>query len=166
MVGESGSGEPPSVGFQGAVPARLDDKGRVPIPVQFRNALKREDGTEEPLMITIFGVAGVRCLEAHPLSAWQRFLAEFEAGKDQFSGRRAHFRSVSIGSASPCQLDRQGRALIPQTLRAMAKLDHELQIVGVGSKLQIFSKDGYAQVVERFLEKFADPDGDGFGGMQ
>jgi MraZ protein len=161
MVGESGKSGQKSAVFQGVYPARLDDKGRVPIPSQLRASLE----ADAALMITIFGVAGSRCLQAYPLPAWEEFVTEFQANTDPFSAKRQHFQAVYIGSAAHCQLDRQGRVLIPQTLRGLAELDHEVQIVGVGSTLQIFSKEGYARVVTRFLEKFADPDGDGFGGM-
>ena len=116
-------------------------------------------------MITIYGVAGSRCLDAYPLPAWEQFVTDFQASTDPFSAKRQHFQAVYIGGAAHCQLDRQGRVLIPQTLRELAELEHEVQIVGVGSKLQIFSKEGHARMVARFLEKFADPDGDGFGGM-
>ena len=161
MVGDGGKSEPTATVFQGVYPARLDDKGRVPIPSQFRAVL----GSDAALMITIYGVAGSRCLQAYPIPAWNQFVSDFEANTDPFSAKRQHFQAVYIGSAAHCQLDRQGRVLIPQTLRGLAELDHEVQIVGVGSTLQIFSKEGYARVVTRFLEKFADPDGDGFGGM-
>jgi MraZ protein len=159
MVGESGS-QQKSAHFEGAYPARLDDKGRVPIPMQFRNLL----GPDATVVTTIYVVDGCSCLEAYPVPVWEKYVSDFETKTDLLETDLEHFRSVYLGAAQRCQLDRQGRILVPQTLRALAELEHEVQIVGVGSRMRIFDKNRYARVVKSLLEKLSHPRG-GLGGL-
>ena len=161
IVGDGGNKAPGPAVFGGPHLARIDEKGRVPVPAPFRNLL----GSDQTLVTTIYVVDGSRCLEAYPVPVWERFVTDFEAKSDLLAAEREHFRSVYIGAAATCQLDRQGRILIPQTLRSLAELQREVQIVGVGATIRIFDKDHYARVVTSFLEKMAHPRGDGFGGI-
>jgi MraZ protein len=161
MVGASGGEAPKPAVFGGAHLAKFDEKGRVPIPMPFRDLL----GPEPALVTTIYVVDGCRCLEAYPIPVWERFVTDFEAKSDLLANDREHFRSVYVGAAATCQLDRQGRILVPQTLRSLAELQREVQIVGVGSTIRIFDKERYARVVTSLLEKLSHPRGDGFGGI-
>lgn len=157
MVEESGDRGGNLPRFQGSAPARLDEKGRMPIPVQFRNLLqKQKNGLDEPLVLTIFSVDHVRFLEAHRASAWDRILERLEASPRRFTPEYRRLMASYIGNATPCQPDRQGRILIPQTLRSLARLEHELIVVGAISTLEIYNKEDHVRVVNSFLDT-ADP---------
>jgi MraZ protein len=48
-----------------------------------------------------------------------------------------------VGSAVECTTDTQGRVIIPEDLRAMAGITDETYVVGVGKKVEIWSKSRY-----------------------
>jgi MraZ protein len=53
------------------------------------------------------------------------------------------FRRIFIGGAFECTLDKQGRILIPPTLRQYASLDKEVVLVGVLDHFEIWAREGY-----------------------
>jgi MraZ protein len=161
MVGESGSEGPKKVIFGGTHLAKFDEKGRIPIPAGFRSLL----APDATLMTTIYVVDGCRCLEAYPVPVWEKVVSDLEADSNLLATEKEHLRTVYVGGAATCQLDRQGRILIPQSHRNLAELQREVQIVGVGSTFRIFDKDRYARVVTSLLEKLSHPRGEGFGGI-
>ncbi len=134
--------------FQGNFSNTLDDKGRVAIPARFREALAASG--EDKLMVTLFELSGVPCLEAYSARAWQDLTLELQSKIGSFSQNRLLFESVYIGSVQQCQPDKQGRVLLPQSLRSYAELDQDVTFVGVGRKFRMFSARGHQQVVDAF----------------
>lgn len=134
--------------FQGNFSNTLDDKGRVAIPARFRDALAASG--DDKLMMTIFELSGVPCLEAYSYQTWQELNSALQATRGSFSQNRLLFETVYIGSVQQCQPDKQGRVLIPQTQRTYAELDGDVTFVGAGKKFQIFSASGHAKVVGAF----------------
>jgi MraZ protein len=134
--------------FLGSFSNTLDDKGRVAIPVKFREALAAAD--EDRLMITSFEVSGIPCLEGYSARSWQELTSDLASKIGAFSQNRILFESVYIGNVQACQPDTQGRILLPQSLRRYAELERDVAFVGVGRKFRIFSAQGHAKVVDAF----------------
>ena len=78
--------------FSGNYSNSLDGKGRVAIPARFRETLS--GASDDKLMLTIFEVAGVPCLEAYPARGWQDFLDELQSKIGSFSQNRLLFESA------------------------------------------------------------------------
>ncbi|MBU6280988.1 division/cell wall cluster transcriptional repressor MraZ [bacterium] len=140
--------------FSGNYSNALDDKGRVAIPARFRETLA--GASDDRLMVTIFEVAGVPCLEAYPARGWQDFLDELQSRSGAFSQNRLLFESAYVGSAQPCQPDKQGRILLPQGLRRYAEMDQDVVFAGVGRKFRIFGAAGYDKVVAAYRSMLRD----------
>ena len=104
--------------FMGTYEHGLDAKGRVIIPAKLREDLG------ESFVVTL-GLDG--CLFAYPMNEWEGFIEKL----------KRHF----LANAAPCELDKQGRALIPAKLREYAGLAKETVFVGVLSKIEIWSKE-------------------------
>ncbi len=51
------------------------------------------------------------------------------------------FVRIFYAGATACSLDSQGRVLIPQTLREHAKIEKEVMIIGVGTRVEVWAKD-------------------------
>jgi MraZ protein len=124
--------------FRGSSEHILDAKGRIIVPTRFRDVIRAGGG--EAVMVTRMDGS----LFAYALSEWgkieDRIMALAEKGEHM---RR--FRRVFVGGAFECVCDKQGRILIPPTLRAYAKLEREIVLIGVLDHFEIWSRDNWEQ---------------------
>ncbi|HLB95155.1 MAG TPA: division/cell wall cluster transcriptional repressor MraZ [Nitrospiria bacterium] len=118
--------------FLGQFQHTVDSKGRISIPVKFREILT--DRYEEKLIVT---TDFDQCLMAFPIEEWG--LIEEKAKKLPMMQREVKdwLRSL-YSSAEECSLDRQGRILVPSTLRERARLNREIVLLGVRNKIEIW----------------------------
>ena len=61
-----------------------------------------------------------------------------------------------MAGAVECEIDKQGRILIPQVLRNFAKLNKDVLLVGVGTKIEIWDKDIWEQNETNDIEQIAE----------
>src|SRR5690606_40191637 len=64
-----------------------------------------------------------------------------------------------FSGAAEAELDKQGRIMLPQTLRAHARLDKDAVVIGVSNRVEIWAKevwDGYVQQAEGSFEDIAE----------
>jgi len=80
------------------------------------------------------------CLFAFPFDAWYRLEDKIMSLPTTNAAMR-RFRRVIVGEASECNCDKQGRILIPPTLRQYAKLEKEIVLVGVLKHFEIWSRE-------------------------
>ena len=141
--------------FGGRFSNTLDDKGRVAIPVKYREALAASG--QDRIVVTRFKINGFPCLEAYDGNAWNDLVTSVQASKaGAFGMSRAMFESVYIGEAQLCQPDKQGRILLPPTLRAHAQLTTEVVFVGVGNRFQLFDPAIREKQTEQFFEQLGE----------
>lgn len=129
----------------GSYTARFDKSGRIKIPEKFRTAIEEEHGKE--LFITSLTDEAV---QIYPLPVWNSLTGTAGEGAYHFkpSIRRLLIRVNSKGTKY--QIDSKGRILINQTLREKAKLEEEVEIIGLSNHLEIWNK---AQLDEMLGEK-------------
>ena len=110
----------------------IDAKGRLFIPAKLR----------EELGVSFHLAMGVdACLAIYPQETWNRFTEKFASlPMSQSKSMRALF-----ANAARCELDAQGRIVIPQKLRDYAKLDKETVIIGVNDRAEIWSKQAWQE---------------------
>lgn len=109
----------------------IDAKGRVIIPAKFREKLG------DSFVITK-GLDG--CLFGYAEAEWKEFEEKLAALPTTSKDARSFTRYFLAGAAE-CELDKQGRILIPAVLREFAELDKEVVLVGAASKIEIWSKE-------------------------
>jgi MraZ protein len=134
--------------FRGRSIHTLDAKGRIRIPTRFRDTLKTR--YEDRLVITNLD----RCLVAYPLQEWEKI----EEKLGSLSMIRQHvkaFQRFFISGATECNFDKQGRVLIPQTLREHASLQREVILAGMLKSFEIWSKDSWDEEIRRAHDNFA-----------
>jgi MraZ protein len=131
--------------FRGRFVHAIDAKGRVSVPSSFRELLS--DDCEETLVITNFD----RCLVAFTLQEWGAIEARTRELSMLQKDVRAFIR-IFYSGAVDCKIDKQGRVLIPPTLRDFAKLEHEAVLVGAVNRIEIWGKE----VWEDYLKQSAD----------
>ena len=116
--------------FMGEYNHTIDTKGRLIIPTKFRDQLGDE-------FIVTKGLDG--CLFAFPQNEWQIFEEKLRTlPLNQKSTRK--FTRFFVAGACMCELDKQGRILLPQPLREFAGLEKEVVLVGGASRVEIWSK--------------------------
>ena len=125
--------------FRGRFEFSIDSKGRISIPSKFREILSEK--YENRLVITNFD----RGLLAFPYNEW--LLLEEKTGTLNLLRRETSaFYRFFYSSATDCSIDKQGRLLIPPSLREYANLQKDVVLLGEGKCIEIFSK-------ERWLEE-------------
>ena len=109
----------------------IDAKGRLSMP----SKLRRDMG--EAFIVTK-GLDG--CLFAFSQEEWKNF--ETKLKSLPLSDKKArNFVRFFLAGATECEIDKQGRFLIPSNLREAGKLEKEAVIIGVGTRLEIWNKD-------------------------
>ena len=114
---------------RGSAESTLDDKGRVNIPVRFREFFQGE------LIIT-------RGMEPYALiltpSAWERFEQNF-LNSDRFTPEeRNALEELCLNEASVVEIDSAGRIAIPSLIRKYANLSRDCKIIRVENRLSIW----------------------------
>ena len=135
--------------FIGTYEHNIDDKGRLAIPAKFREGL--QDGS--------FTTRGLdKCLFIFPKHEWERQLIEFSKLPLTMGDARSYSRLFFSG-ASECELDKQGRINIPLYLREYADLSKSAVVIGVMSRIEIWSQEiwtAYKDTAEESYEEIAE----------
>ncbi len=121
--------------FMGEYNHTIDTKGRLIIPARFREALGEE-------FVLTKGLDG--CLSIYPMDEWQSFEEKLKALPLTDKNARKFLRFFVAGATS-CELDKQGRILIPGNLREFAGLEKDVVLTGNITRIEIWSKDKWIE---------------------
>ncbi len=140
--------------FMGEYNHSLDAKGRLIIPVKFRESLG------EKFVVTRSLDA---CLCIYDMEAWEAFAKKLTELPYNAKEQRELVRFFLSGAAE-VELDKQGRILVPNNLRAAAGIEKDVVLVGVGGRIEIWSSKAWEETqtsdeVNRIAEKML---GNGF----
>ncbi|MCR5144051.1 MAG: division/cell wall cluster transcriptional repressor MraZ [Lachnospiraceae bacterium] len=119
--------------FMGEYSHSVDAKGRMIMPAKFREQLGDQ-------FVVTKGVDG--CLYVYSTDEWSRIEEKFREVNLTTKDARKFMRFFFAGAAT-CDVDKQGRVLIPPVLRKFAELDKEVVLVGVMTKIEIWDKTKY-----------------------
>ncbi len=119
--------------FLGEYQHSLDSKGRLAIPAKLREELG-------PSFVITKGLDG--CLYIYPQEQWQKECAKLAALPSSKKAARDYARFF-FSSAAELECDRQGRVLLPPSLRRHASLTKDAVIVGAGSRAEIWAADSW-----------------------
>ncbi|MFZ7104943.1 MAG: division/cell wall cluster transcriptional repressor MraZ [Peptococcaceae bacterium] len=135
--------------FMGEYQHNIDDKGRLIMPAKFRDELGDK-------FVVTKGLDG--CLFVYPMEEWKVLEGKLRNLPFTKSDARAFARFFFSG-ATECELDKQGRILLPPNLREHAQLQKDTFIIGVSSRLEIWSKEvweAYSSQTEGSYEELAE----------
>ena len=134
--------------FKGTYRHRIDAKGRLPVPAAFRRELA-ESGPPRVVVTPLD-----QCLAGYPMREWAR-LEQQLAQLPPFSGPAKALTRLVTSRAVDCDLDVQGRVLLPQALRVAAGLQEEAVVIGVLNRFEIWAPDRWDSFLadsERLLD--------------
>lgn len=124
--------------FMGEYNHTIDAKGRLIVPSKFREALGDE-------FVVTKGLDG--CLFVYDNKEWTAFEEKLKALPLMNKESRKFVRFFLAGAAN-VEVDKQGRILVPSVLREFAELDKDVVLVGVGSRIEIWSKTKWEDASE------------------
>lgn len=139
--------------FTGEYHHNLDAKGRLIIPARFRENLDDE-------FVITRGLDG--CLSLYANMEWKDL--EDKLNLLPMTNKRARtLKRFLMGSACYCELDKQGRILIPQSLREKAELKKDVILLGVGDHIEIWNSEEWKENNEFFDSDELAEDMEGLG---
>ena len=116
--------------FMGEFNHSIDPKNRVIIPAKFR------EGLGDVFVVTA-GLDG--CLYLCPNKDWEEFVKKLS--ELPFTRETREFQRFFTQNAAEIEIDKQGRALIPANLKALAGIDKDVVFVGVIGKVELWAKE-------------------------
>ena len=128
--------------FIGEYNHSVDAKNRISIPSKFREEL---DGK----FIMTKGLDG--CLYVYTMNEWKKLEQKLSSLPLTNKDARAFVRFFFSG-ACEIEIDKQGRALIPQNLKEYADVKKEIVSIGVSSRIEIWSKEKWNEYNESNID--------------
>jgi MraZ protein len=123
--------------FRGNHPTRVDEKGRLKLPAEFKRRIDETYGSQ----FYITSKDG-RVAEIHPLQEWEKFeqklaaIPNFNPAKKKLLDRLNYFGQMT-------EMDAQGRVLLPQILREQAGVTGDVVVFGMQTYLEVANRDAF-----------------------
>lgn len=120
--------------FMGTTHNSIDNKNRVIVPAKMRAELGTRCILTKGLDI---------CLNIYTMADWEKQMEKVMQLPESDPKVRAFIRHF-CGNAVECELDKQGRIVIPQELKEYAGIDKELVTIGAMKKIELWGRDTWA----------------------
>ncbi|HSP01193.1 MAG TPA: division/cell wall cluster transcriptional repressor MraZ [Thioalkalivibrio sp.] len=140
--------------FRGVANLNLDAKGRMAMPSRYRDRLV--ETCEGRLVITVDRDG---CLLVYPQPEWER-IEQALMSRPNMDRQVRRLQRLLVGHATECDLDGQGRILLPTPLRDYAALDKRVVLVGQGNKFELWDEDTWVRRRDEWFreeDEVADP---------
>ena len=140
--------------FRGINNLTLDAKGRMAVPSRYRERLLEICGGR--IIIT---VDRDHCLLVYPLPEWE-IIENKLVSLPSLNKQARLLQRLLIGYATECEIDSQGRVLLPAMLREFARLDKKTVLIGQGKKFEIWDEDTWNESQGEWVESVKNGDDD------
>lgn len=134
-----------NTGFVGEYLHAVDSKGRVALPVRFREMLG-------PRFMLARGLD--KCATVYPSEEWAHVLETVRALPQNQRESREYARYLLSGTVE-VETDKQGRIVLPQMIRDYAGLSKDVYVLGVGNRVEIWDKAAWDQTKLDIGERFS-----------
>ncbi|MBI4847782.1 MAG: division/cell wall cluster transcriptional repressor MraZ [Nitrospirae bacterium] len=129
--------------FTGKYYYTVDPKGRIIIPSPLRKIISDHYNTKLFVTNALFD----RCLHIYPLEEWNKLEEKVRTLPKMDKDIKLFNRRV-IASATECEVDKQGRILVPSALREDADINGDIVIVGQIEKIELWNKKEWDAAVD------------------
>lgn len=130
--------------FFGAYEHTLDEKNRIVIPRKMREALGNK-------IVILKGFDGA--LSLYKEDDFTKYAEEVNNLPYNKKSSRDYIR-IQLSSASECEIDKQGRTIIPPYLMKKYSIGKEIIIIGVGNHIELWDKATYLAYEEKSNKEF------------
>lgn len=130
--------------LRGSYPARVDEKGRLKIPVAFLQQL-REEGSSKDFFVTSHNGQFVRI---YPLEEWSRIEERLAQVSSSNRVKKKYLNLINY-YGQVVSLDKQGRLLIPSLLRDSAAMRGEVTVLGSLTYLDVWNRQRFIEDLRR-----------------
>ncbi len=135
--------------FIGEYQASLDEKGRISIPAKFRASLKKHVVVTRGLDNSLF---------LYSLEEWKKLATKLASLPISTANTRA-FSRLMLAGAMDCEVDKQGRIILPGYLKEFAKIGKKAVVAGLYNRIEIWSEElwqAYKQQTEAASNSIAE----------
>ncbi|WOT04982.1 division/cell wall cluster transcriptional repressor MraZ [Shewanella youngdeokensis] len=129
--------------FSGASAINLDAKGRIAMPKRYREPLHARHNNQLVITVDIQSP----CLLLYPIQEWEHIAVKLSQLSDTQPAERA-IKRMLLGYAHECELDGNGRVLLPTPLRQYANLEKRAMLVGQLNKFELWCEAAWQQQIE------------------
>jgi len=136
--------------FRGNHPTRVDEKGRLKIPAEFKRVIDEKYGQQ----FYITSLDG-KVAQVYPFEEWERIEQKL-AGLSSFNPTKKKFLDRTNYYGQQVEMDGQGRLLLPQLLRESGQIKGEVAVLGNLTFLVVRNLELFKQEIE--TEKFTPED--------
>jgi MraZ protein len=131
--------------FRGVNHLNLDAKGRLAVPSRYRERLAEACAGRLILTVDRDG-----CLLLYPQGEWER-IEQNLMSRPNIDPNVRRLQRLLLGHATECEIDAQGRILLPTSLREFAALDKRAVLVGQGNKFEIWDEEAWVRQREAWV---------------
>lgn len=134
--------------FLGTIENKVDNKGRVSVPSDFRNVLKGDDFQG----VILFHSFTDKCIEGFTMSRMEQ-MADATDNLDLFGEENQNLNSLIFSDARQLAFDITGRIVIPSDLLEFAGITDKALFVGRGKTFQIWNETDFYKAQENVRNK-------------
>jgi MraZ protein len=135
--------------FRGRAHIKIDPKGRFSLPSDFRSQM----GKVRELVITNSVFRDLPFLDLMTKAEWGKFETYIHK-MPSLKPEAQVIQRFYMASAEICEIDAQGRILLPIYLRDYADLTGEIAMVGMGHKIEIWSQKNWQLIFKQLQKEF------------
>ena len=128
--------------FRGNHPTRVDEKGRLKVPAEFKRLIDEKYSTQFYITSRDGKVA-----EVYPFEEWQRLEEKFSK-LSNFNPAKKNFLKRTNYYGQQVEMDAQGRLLMPQLLRESADIKGEVAVMGYLTYLEVHNMESLRNEVQ------------------
>ena len=129
--------------FRGNHPTRVDEKGRLKVPAEFKRVIDEKYGQQ----FYITSLDG-KVAQIYPFEEWEQIEAKLN-GLSNFNPAKKRFLTVTNYYGQVVEMDAQGRLLLPQLLRESASLKADVAVMGFLNHLEVQGMEAVKAEVEQ-----------------
>ena len=129
--------------FRGNCPTRLDEKGRLKVPADFKHEIDETYGNGQFYLTSFDG----KVIKLYPMSVWEALEKQVENGPAEYD-EKEKFKDVTSYYGQKLELDAQGRLTVAERLRNKFGLTGEVAVIGKLEHIEIRPMEEFVKQVE------------------